>query len=117
MFQIVNLIKQQWLVISTLILIVITALSLTPLAHLPAVPGNDKVHHLFSYALLFFPIAYAKPKHWLWIAVLFLLWSGAIELIQPYVNRYGEWSDMLANGLGLFCGYILALFSKQILKK
>ena len=27
----------------------------------------------------------------------FALYSGLIELIQPRVNRYGEWMDFMAN--------------------
>lgn len=42
------------------------------------------------------------------IFLLFVLYSGMIELIQPYVNRYGEWLDLAANTLGLACGLLLA---------
>ena len=104
-----SIIKHKWLSISLITLLTITVLSLTPLPHLPLVPGSDKIHHLFSYALLVFPTALAKPKHWGWIVLFFLFWGGVIELIQPYVNRYGEWADMLANTVGLFCGYLIAL--------
>ncbi len=38
----------------------------------------------------------------------FFCWSGAIELIQPYVNRYGEWLDLAANTGGLISGFIVA---------
>lgn len=55
-----------------------------------------------------FGVALRKPKNWLFIAVLFICWSGGIELIQPYVNRYGEWLDLAANVGGLMCGIILA---------
>jgi hypothetical protein len=89
---IVNIIKQYSVLISAIILLFITVLSLTPIPHLPAVPGSDKTHH-------------------------FIAWSGAIELIQPYVNRYGEWLDLLANSIGLVCGFIVALFSQLIANK
>ena len=32
------------------------------------------------------------------------LWDGAIELIQPFVNRYAEWLDLLANLAGVMVG-------------
>ncbi len=38
----------------------------------------------------------------------FFCWSGAIELIQPYVNRFGEWLDLAANTGGLISGFIIA---------
>lgn len=116
MFYLINLIKKYWLLISALILVLITTLSLTPMAHLPAVPGTDKTHHFIAYAALFFPVALVKPKHWLLIGVFFTCWSGAIELIQPYVNRYAEWYDLLANCIGLLCGTILATAVNWLIK-
>lgn len=108
MEQFINTIKQYWLIISAIILVLITILSLTPMPHLPSVPGSDKTHHFIAYAGLFFPVALAKPKHWLLIGLLFIFWSGAIELIQPSVNRYAEWLDLIANSIGVMCGFLLA---------
>ncbi|WP_258554539.1 hypothetical protein [Photobacterium damselae] len=47
---------------------------------------------------------------------IFVAWSGAIELIQPYVNRYGEWLDLAANTGGLITGFIVAQIIKKSLK-
>lgn len=91
-----------------LTLAAITTLSLWPLEFLPAVPGSDKIHHFIAYAALMLPTALRMPKHWLLIGLFFIIWSGAIELIQPYVNRYGEWLDLLANVAGLLSGLIIA---------
>jgi len=112
----VHIIKQYWLFISITILALISILSLTPLTHLPAAPGSDKAHHFIAYGALFFPVALKKPKYWLLIGVAFMLLGGAIELIQPYVNRYGEWLDMLANSTGLFCGYLVACLTNKLIK-
>ena len=79
-----------------------------PLDELPATPGSDKLHHLIAYAVLVIPLVFRKPKYWWFIVILFLGYSGLIELIQPYVNRYGEWLDMAANSLGIFCGLFIA---------
>ena len=117
MYKIILLIKNNWLIICSFILLLITTLSLTPLTHLPEAPGSDKAHHFIAYGALFFPVALARPKHWLLIAVFFALWSGVIEIIQPYVNRYGEWLDMLANCTGLFCGYLIALLTNKVINK
>ncbi|MDQ6971067.1 MAG: hypothetical protein Q9M30_00310 [Mariprofundaceae bacterium] len=102
-------IRQYWLPLSALILGLITTLSLWPIDELPAVPGGDKLHHYIAYAALMFPAALRRPRHWLWVALFFLTWSGAIELIQPYVNRYGEWLDLAANAGGLASGLLLAM--------
>jgi len=78
------------------------------LDQLPSVPGTDKTHHLIAYAVLMFPIGLRKPKRWLLFGFLFIAYSGAIELLQPYVNRYGEWLDMAANTAGIVLGYLIA---------
>jgi VanZ family protein len=86
----------------------ITLFSLWPIAELPAVPGTDKAHHLIAYALLMFPTAIKQHKYRWLIAIFFIFYSGAIELIQPYANRYGEWMDLAANVGGLLIGMLLA---------
>ncbi len=108
MIKLLIFIKTNWVVFTLLTLAVITILSLRPLEKLPSVPGTDKTHHLIAYAVLMFPTALRKPNKWILFGLLFIAYSGAIELIQPYVNRYGEWLDMAANATGVFCGLIIA---------
>lgn len=103
-----DLIQKYWLHTTIILLISIATLSLWPAAYLPSVPGSDKTHHFIAYAALMLPTALKQSKYALVITVGFITFSGAIELIQPYVNRYGEWLDMAANILGLFCGWLLA---------
>jgi len=106
-----KLVTQYWRQITVLTLALITVLSLTPLAHLPDAPGSDKTHHLVAYFALALPVAMRGGPKWLLLLPVFILWSGAIELIQPFVNRYGEWYDLVANsvgvGLGALAGEIL----------
>ena len=106
--QLIAIIQRYWLSLSILILLATTALSLSPLDSLPEAPGSDKTHHLIAYAALVFPTALRKPKLWKVIIIRFALYSGLIELIQPHVNRYGEWMDFIANIGGLFIGVALA---------
>ncbi|MGL1958081.1 MAG: VanZ family protein [Colwellia sp.] len=105
---ITNLIKTYWSIITLIMLIGIATLSLWPAAYLPEFPGTDKTHHFIAYAVLMLPVALRKPKYWLLVAIGFIAFSGIIELIQPYVNRYGEWLDLLANSLGVLLGIALA---------
>ena len=118
---ILTLIKDYWLALTLFILFCITTLSLWPAASLPQVPGTDKTHHFIAYGLLVLPTALKKPNGWIYIALAFMVFSGLIELIQPCVNRYGEWLDMLANVVGLFCGIIIATilnyFTTSVYKK
>ncbi|MEZ5537472.1 MAG: VanZ family protein [Thiolinea sp.] len=101
-------IQQYWLGLTLVIMASITALSLWPLETLPDVPGTDKTHHFIAYAALMFPVALRQPRYWQWLALALVLYSGLIELIQPFVNRYGEWLDMAANAGGVLCGLLLA---------
>lgn len=104
----INAIQKYWLPLTYLLLVSIATLSLWPADYLPKVPGTDKTHHFVAYAALIFPTILKQPKHIILIVIGFISFSGAIELIQPFVNRYGEWLDMLANTLGLLCGWLLA---------
>ena len=101
-------IEKYWFALSLCILLAITALSLWPLTSLPSVPGSDKTHHLMAYAALVFPVALRHPRRWMLFAAFFIAYSGLIELVQPHANRYGEWSDLLANMAGVVCGIALA---------
>ena len=108
MTQLAAITKRYWRSLSILIILVITTFSLSPLDSLPEAPGSDKTHHFIAYAALAFPTALRKPRQWPIIILGFALYSGLIELIQPLVNRYGEWMDFLANACGLFIGVALA---------
>ncbi len=108
MTEIIAAIKKYWFALTLCVFVGINVLSLYPLDDLPLVPGGDKAHHFLAYAVLIFPVALRKPAHWLWLAMSFAVWSGCIELIQPYVNRHGTWLDMAANMGGLIVGTLAA---------
>lgn len=110
-------IHTHWLLLTAAITVLISALSLYPAESLPPVPGTDKTHHFIAYAALAFPVALARPKMWLYFIIGILAYSGLIELIQPYVNRYGEWLDFGANALGILLGVLLATGTRWLFMK
>ncbi len=116
-----NLIKTKWIALTLFTLAAITILSLWPESTAPIVPGTDKSHHLIAYAILMFPTALRKPERWVLIGLFFIAYGGAIELLQPYVNRQGDWLDMAASTTGVVCGLIIAelinYFSPIFLKR
>ena len=114
---IIAFIKQYWRPIALFTLACIALLSLSPAEYLPKVRGVDKTHHFLAYVALAFPVALRQPKHWQIIIFSFFIISGIIELIQPYVNRHGEWLDLLANGLGLLTGTAVAYFLNSQFKR
>jgi hypothetical protein len=108
MIKLLSLVKTNWVAFTLFTLAVITTLSLWPPEKLPSVPGTDKAHHLIAYTVLMFPTALRKPNKWIMFGLLFIAYSGVIELLQPYVNRHGEWLDMATNAMGVVCGLIIA---------
>ncbi len=110
-----SFVQKYYIPISLLILSAILVLSLTPVDKLPEVAGSDKTHHLIAYMALAFPVALVKPKNWLFVILFYFGISGMIELIQPFVNRSGEWLDLLANTSGLCIGIFTATISKHFL--
>ncbi|MDY6824083.1 MAG: VanZ family protein [Thermodesulfobacteriota bacterium] len=101
-------IKSHWVGLTLIILVAITFLSLWPLPELPSAPGTDKTHHIIAYAALMFPAALRRPSKWWLLGLFFIAYSGGIELVQPYVHRYGEWLDMAANTAGVVSGAFIA---------
>jgi len=117
MINVLPTIEKHWALLTGCFFLTITGLSLSPLDSLPSAPGSDKIHHLIAYAALVFPVALRQPNRWLWFVVFFIGYSGLIELIQPYVNRYGEWLDMLANTAGVVCGVALATAIRTVRRR
>ncbi len=107
-------IQSHWLIATCLLLLAIAILSLTPLPQLPTTPGSDKTHHLIAYAALMFPTALRRPKYWIWLGVLYIGLSGAIELVQPLANRHMELADLAANALGILCGTAAGWLFRQL---
>ena len=91
-------------------------LSLYPSPRLPMMnEGVDKLYHFIAYLSLVLPLGYVQPKYTLLYLLILILISGTIEVIQPYVNRYGEWLDFLANTLGIFVGFLVGRITAKFI--
>jgi len=91
---------------------VVLVASLWPLSSLPAAPGGDKVGHLPAYAALaacWIGSGAIGIRRILVIAVACVALGMVIELVQPGLNRHGEWADVLANTLGTLAGSAAAV--------
>lgn len=66
--------------------------------------GSDKIYHFVAFAALSFPLAVVRPRWSTFLLVLFTAYGAAIEIIQPYVGRSGEWADLLADVTGIAGG-------------
>ena len=105
---------ENWKIYTYLIFIIITLLSLYPLQEQPNIPGSDKIHHLIAYSALAIGIGLRRPSNYVLIIIFFSFYSGLIEIIQPYVNRFREIEDFIFNNLGLILGFVTGAFVKKI---
>ena len=87
-----------------IIAVVIGMATLTPVEELPAVSGSDKLYHLISFAILTLPIAVIRPKAGWVMFILSVGYGGAIEVLQPLVDRNCELTDFLADVGGVALG-------------
>ena len=106
-----------WKPTTILLFSTILFLSLYPLPRLPIMnQGVDKLYHFIAYLALVLPLGYAQPKYTFLYLFTLILISGTIEVIQTYVNRYGEWLDFLANTLGIFVGFLVGKIVAKFMK-
>ena len=108
---------ENWKIYTFLILIIITFLSLYPLKEQPSIPGTDKIHHLIAYSALAIGVGLRRPSNYVLIIILFSFYSGLIEIIQPYVNRFREIEDFLFNNLGILIGLTLGVMINKTFNK
>lgn len=94
-------------VLTIALAIVVGIATLTPSQTMPSAPGSDKLHHFVAFAVLAFPMSYARPRIAIWVVMAATAYGGAIEVIQPSVGRYGDVSDAAANAAGAACGAVL----------
>ena len=96
----------------------VAVLSLMPIAYLPPQVFSlwDKAQHALAFTALALLGLLAYPRQ-PWRMVLALLaFGGAIDLAQAATGwRYGEWSDWLADAVGLAAGWALAWHPRRLL--
>ena len=83
--------------------------TLTPLPQVVDVLGTDKWHHFLAFAALIYPLTVASRRCWLLVIVFGLLFGASIEIIQPYVNRFGDIADFTADAFGVLIGFLFGV--------
>ena len=101
--------------LTVFIALAIGYLSLSPMQTLPPAPGGDKLHHFIAYAILCFPLSFRDAAAARAVLPLAMAYGGLIEILQPYVNRHGEWGDFAANVMGCLIGFALARLAQKFL--
>lgn len=93
--------------------LVVAIATLTPSDRMPSAPGSDKLHHFLAFGALAFPMAFARPRAFLWIVLGVSAYGGVIEIIQPHVGRHGDVWDALANATGALLGATVGLVLRR----
>ena len=96
----------------------VAVLSLMPTNYLPAQAFSlwDKAQHALAFTALASLGLLAYPRQPWRVAIALLAFGGAIELAQAATGwRYGEWSDWLADAVGLAAGSALAAHPRGLI--
>lgn len=96
--------------------LIVSLTTLTPAEYLPPTPGSDKLHHVLGFGGWALICAFGPTKRFAYMALFIIFWGGMIELIQPHVNRYGEWLDFYADTFGVILIVLARLIIGLILK-
>lgn len=88
--------------------------TLTALPEKIDVPGTDKWQHLVAFAALVYPITVASRRYWIPVTVFASCLAALIEIIQPYVNRFGDIKDFQADMLGVFLGLLIGILVRRL---
>ncbi|TVR49842.1 MAG: VanZ family protein [Rhodobacteraceae bacterium] len=104
-----------------LALTLVLGLAIALLAFAPissdALPGSDKLHHFLAFAVLAFPLPFARPRLVWPVIVIVSLYGGLIELVQPVFGREASWGDLVADALGALCGGLLGALCGKICRR
>ncbi len=130
MFKLIS--QYKFTIITAIIVISLSLMSSTevPSTKLWNFKGIDKLVHLAMYSALSFVLFYEKNRYQknvdarplnstniYRIGVLIVV-GGIIELIQPALaNRSREIMDFIANSTGVFLGFYLHLWFRQLLQR
>ncbi len=104
--------RRAWLVLGCVWVAAIAYLSLIPHSPQPMhFEYSDAVEHALAYGLLmlWFSQTYQKLAHRILLAALLIALGVSVEFLQRMTGyRYFEYSDMLANSVGVLLGWALA---------
>lgn len=110
-----------WRCLLALLLIVIGYLALSPVPPKELDTGWDKLNHLLAFGSLAFcghwSLAGRRARR-LGLPLVLLAYGGLIEILQLQVpGRSGEWADLLADGLGITAGLLVAVVLLRALRR
>jgi len=95
-----------WRIAFLLCLIAVLTLSLVPSPPESLTTGWDKTNHLLGFSVLAVLGCWSYPARIAGVLMALLAYGALIEGLQALTpHRFAEWSDWLADGLGLALGW------------
>jgi uncharacterized protein YfiM (DUF2279 family) len=91
--------------------------TLLPNEQLPDTQTSDKAIHLIAFALLTLPLSFAGAVDKVRLVMVSVCFGAAIELIQPYAGRSGEWLDFGADAAGVALGVLSGVVFSKVAKR
>lgn len=86
---------------------------LPPTPYMPTT-GWDKTNHVLGFVVLAFLGCRAYQNRSAMTLTGLLLYGGLIEVLQSFTpDRYAEWEDVIADGIGILAGYGITVFLKR----
>ena len=98
---------KNWSSNNCLFVVIICLGTLTPLPKMVDVSGTDKLHHFLAFSALPYSLIGASQRYWLPIIIFGLSFGASIEIIQPYLNRFGDIADFTADSVSMIIGFLL----------
>lgn len=97
-----------WRWLLALAMLAVLVMSLAPASvDLPST-GWDKTNHLLGFGVLGLLGHRAFPRRVVMVLVGLLAYGGLIEVLQSFTpDRYAEWGDVVADGMGLLLGTLV----------
>lgn len=104
--------RRLWRALFAVLFAAITWLALVPDPPRGVSTGWDKSNHLLAFAALAFTGVWAQwrlPRQWPVLVVALLAYGAGIEVAQSFLPpRSADAADVLADGLGIALGLLLA---------
>ncbi len=95
-------------------MLAVLVLSLMPVGVPVPTTGWDKTNHLLGFAVLALLGCWAYPRRTAAVLLGLLAYGGLIEILQFMTpHRYAEWADLLADGLGIVIGALVAELGRR----
>ena len=101
--------------LTIIVSLTLTVAMLWPLVALPPAPeGSDKLVHFIAFAALAFPLARTGRFGLMPVFIGASVYGGAIELVQPSLNRSADINDWVADIVGVVIGIGCGLLYRRM---